>query len=176
MKAQQQGGEHQQTTGAGDPRLNQQINYFLPPIHLSRNLSTPGVGEGRKFRPVSASNERARQGFKFWIDDSKSKNARNKVTLGSRGSFLGVGVPRLWNISLPWHSCYRLNRNLQLNIPTSAINIHVHMVHIITVSIYTIYCITWLTLVVLFWRIKNLKNKGNSKKKPILIKYSQTIV
>ena len=78
----------------GCGQLNQEINYYLPPLHFTRNLSTPGVNGGRHTRPFSASNERAKKGFKFWIDD-KTKSSSGVKTMGSRGSFLGLGVPRL---------------------------------------------------------------------------------
>ncbi len=84
-----------QMSQKGDGQLNQEINYYLPPLHLTRNLSTPGIMGGRQPRPCSATNERAKRGFKFWIDDQAKPLNGVKTTMGSRGSFLGLGVPRL---------------------------------------------------------------------------------
>ena len=80
---------------SGSAQLNRQLNLFLPPVQLKRTLSTPSCGI-RQERISSASNDRARRGFKFWPQDKANSASRGtKVNMGSKGTFLGLGVPRL---------------------------------------------------------------------------------
>ena len=80
---------------SGSAQLNRQLNFYLPPVVLKRTLSTPTCGI-RQDRISSASNDRARRGFKFWPQDkANSATHGTKVIMGSKGTFFGLGVPRL---------------------------------------------------------------------------------
>lgn len=85
--------------GTGSSELNAEMNTQLPPLTLSRHLSTPGPGTSQHPHRVSSaitSQDRAKRGFKYWIDESKpSGNPKARVTMGSKGTYLGMGVPRL---------------------------------------------------------------------------------
>ena len=81
---------------AGSAHLNRELNYYVPPVNLTRQLSTPNMGlRDRIHRVSSASNDRAKMGFKYWTDDNKGTGHEIKKTIGSRGTFLGLGIARL---------------------------------------------------------------------------------
>ncbi|XP_003383559.1 PREDICTED: uncharacterized protein LOC100633286 [Amphimedon queenslandica] len=85
--------------GMGSSQLNAEMNTELPPLTLSHHLSTPGPGTSQRPHRVSSaitSQDRAKRGFKYWVDESKpSGNPKARVTMGCKGTFLGMGVPRL---------------------------------------------------------------------------------
>lgn len=85
--------------GMGNAYLNYEMNSQLPPLTLSRHLSTPGPDARERPRRISSATttqDRARMGFKYWVDEAKaSGKMSNKVTMGCKGTFLGMGVPRL---------------------------------------------------------------------------------
>lgn len=81
---------------AGSAHLNRELNYYVPPVNLTHQLSTPNMGlRDRIHRVSSASNDRAKMGFKYWTDDNKGTGHEAKKTIGSRGTFLGLGIARL---------------------------------------------------------------------------------
>lgn len=76
----------------GSPELSQQLSELGSP-QLPTAQQWLGIGQSKLKRVPSASSQRAKQGFKYWPQENLSSNS--KVTVGSRGTFLGIGVPRL---------------------------------------------------------------------------------
>lgn len=109
----------------GCPDFNQYLVRRLHNPHLVRpRPPSDSRGYDRTIRAPSASNQRARLGFKYWIDDNVKVRARTKSgndnashetlfhvsghsivilcdlfaavkSMGSKGTFLGIGEPRL---------------------------------------------------------------------------------
>ena len=98
----------------GSPELSQQLSELGSP-QLPTAQQWLGIGQSKLKRVPSASSQRAKQGFKYWPQENLSSSkqtswyrhsfrdevklsvfsADSKVTVGSRGTFLGIGVPRL---------------------------------------------------------------------------------
>lgn len=95
------GGAARGLSRAGSASLQGHLQDQLPPLYLSRHLSAPSVRSGvaGNRHITTAAGNRAKMGFKYWCNDpletGNSGNGINKVTMGARGSYLGLGMPRL---------------------------------------------------------------------------------
>ena len=82
----------------GNSDLNNQLHLTVPTLTSQRMQSMQSQlgGHRKSTRPQSACYERAKQGFRFWTEDKpRPVTPSVKNTIGSKGSFLGIGVPRL---------------------------------------------------------------------------------
>jgi hypothetical protein len=78
-------------TRTGSARLNDDISNTLPPLYINQSCT-----KRRLPRTTSACNERAKAGYKYWLEEAdKSTKAGVKINIGSKGTYLGLGVPRL---------------------------------------------------------------------------------
>ena len=90
-------GEISSLSRTGNRGLHQELFLTVPTLTQQQIQGMQNQLTHRKReRPQSAYYERARQGFRFWTEDKpRPVTPSVKNTLGSKGSFLGLGVPRL---------------------------------------------------------------------------------
>ena len=77
----------------GNPELSRQLSEIgtLQLPTAQQWLADVG-GDGKQERVSSASSFRAKQGFKYWPQDTVKSKVR---AIGARGTYLGIEMPRL---------------------------------------------------------------------------------
>ena len=76
----------------GNAELNRQLSE-IGSLSTAQQWLTERAGRRAKLkRAPSASSQRAKQGFKYWPQEVRLPR---KGTVGSKATFLGIGVPRL---------------------------------------------------------------------------------